>query len=542
MKKRFRGLMSLTVCLAVLVLIFAGCGSASDTGAGTSTAATEQTATTSGTAAAETKDSGSKTEPVTIRVFNRVNAQVVIENNPVLQEVEKEANVKLEYEAPPINNYVDKLQIVMASGDIPDLIYNWGTAGNGADANMETWAANGLLATLDDKIGNYPNLMKNITPDMWKAVKSVNDGKTYIVPRTNIVNHWGYAINQQWLDKLGLKAPTTLDEFTAVCKAFTEGDPDGNGKPDTYGVTFSNPQLGSNSIWNSSYFLAAAFDLPIVNGAKDTDGKYKIKEKMSGYIPYLTYLKQLNDEKIIDPEFLINKIYVDEEKSNQNRVGIRYSHQYTVVANTARVADSYQRFSYYAPLKNAKGVSTDLVIPAMWGGWMISSSSKNIDAILAFLDWGNTAEANQLLQIGIKGEHYDSYDPATKQISRTKEQAEKVATVTSTYMTLANAIDGSGSIIEGADTPEKFGKYTSDFEAASKVFTTINLPAVRSPKILNLNAAIPDLVKEKDDQEVAYITGKITLDQFKDFLEKKWYPATADAEKEYVDAMNKLAQ
>jgi putative aldouronate transport system substrate-binding protein len=534
--------MGLTVCLAVLVLIFAGCGSASDTGAGTSTAATEQTATASGTAAPETKDSGSKTEPVTIRVFNRVNAQVVIENNPVLQEVEKEANVKLEYEAPPINNYVDKLQIVMASGDIPDLIYNWGTAGNGADANMETWAANGLLAALDDKIGNYPNLMKNITPDMWKAVKSVNDGKTYIVPRTNVVNHWGYMVNQQWLDKLGLKAPTTLDEFTAVCKAFTEGDPDGNGKPDTFGVTFSNPQLGSNSIWNSSYFLAAAFDLPIVNGAKDTDGKYKIKEKMSGYIPYLTYLKQLNDEKIIDPEFLINKIYVDAEKINQNRVGICYNHQYGVVGNSAKAADSYQRFSYYAPLKDAKGVSTDLVIPAMWGGWMISSSSKNIDAILAFLDWGNTAEANQLLQIGIKGEHYDSYDPATKQISRTKEQAEKVATVTSTYMTLANAIDGSGSIIEGADTPEKFAKYTSDFEAASKVFTTINLPAVRSPKILNLNAAIPDLVKEKDDQEVAYITGKITLDQFKDFLEKKWYPATADAEKEYVDAMNKLAQ
>ncbi len=43
--------------------------------------------------------------------------------------------MKLVIDAPPIDNYVDKLQIVMASGDLPDLIYNGGTAGNGANAN-----------------------------------------------------------------------------------------------------------------------------------------------------------------------------------------------------------------------------------------------------------------------------------------------------------------------------------------------------------------------------------------------------------------------
>ncbi len=537
MKKSVKGFASFLACLLIVSLLFAGCGTAPAKTEPSGTAAASDKASQPAATPAETT-----VEPVTIRIFNRVNAQVVIENNPILQEVEKLANVKLEYEAPPINNYVDKLQIVMASGEIPDLIYNWGTAGNGADANMETWASNGLIAALDDKIGNYPNLMSNITKDMWEAVKSVNDGKTYIVPRPNVVNNWGYMINQQWLDKLGLKAPTTLDEFTNVCRAFTNDDPDGNGKPDTFGVTFSNPLLGANSIWNSTYFLAAAFDLPIVNGAKDTDGNYKIREKMSGYIPYLTYLKQLNEEKIIDPEFLINKIYVDEEKINQNKVGIRYSHQYAVVANSSKAADSYQRFSYYAPLKNSQGISTNLVTPAMWGGWMISSTCKNIDAVLKFLDWGNTAEANQLFQIGIKGVHYDSYDPAAKMISRTKEQTEKVATVTSTYMTIANAINGSGSIIEGADTQEKYTKFKSDLDTASKVATAINLPAVRSPKILNLNAAIPDLVKKKDDQEVAYIIGKISLDQFKTFLENEWYPATAEAEKEYIDAMNKLGR
>ncbi len=535
MQKTIKGLAITLVCLMILTFVFAGCGTEKKDGENQ-----DATASTAATVAATTAET--KAEPVTIRMFNRVNASVVIEENPVIKEVEKLANVKIVLEAPPINNYVDKLQILMASGDLPDLIYNWGTAGNGADANMETWAQNGLLASVDDKISNYPNLMSNITKDMWEAVKSVNDGKTYIVPRTNVVNHWGYLINEEWLQKLGLKAPTTLDEFTDICRAFTKNDPDGNGQADTFGVTFSNPALGSNTIWNSTYFLASAFNLPIVNGVKDTDGNYKIREKMSGYIPFLTYLKQLNDEKVIDPEFLLNKINVDIDKVNQNRIGIRYAHQFAVMGNLRADANSDKKYSYRAPLKDSKGVINDLVTPAMWGGWMISSKTKDVDAVLKFLDWGNTKEANALLQLGIKGLTYDSYDPETKQISRTAEQAEKLATITSTYMTIANAINGTGAIIEGADTPERLNKFNSELDAALSVMTVVNVPAVRAPKILNLNAEIPDLVKKKDDNEVAYITGKISLEQFKTFLESEWYPATADAEKEYIELMDKMGK
>lgn len=520
MKKSMIRSVRMFVCLMMSVSLFAGCGSKTKT---------EEIAPSS-TAAA-------KAAPITIKMFNRVNAAVVIENNPVIQEVEKLANVKIVLEAPPINNYVDKLQILMASGELPDLIYNWG----GADANMETWAKNGLLAPLDDKISNYPNLMKNITKEMWDAVKSVNDGKTYVVPRANGINHWGYMVNNQWLEKLNLKVPTTLEEFTDVCRAFTKNDPDGNGKADTFGVTFSNPSLGGNTIWNSTYFLASAFSLPIVNGGKDTDGNYKIREKMSGYIPYLTYIKQLNDEKIIDPEFLINKIGVDLDKLNQSRVGIVYAHQTSVMGNLKNDKESDKKYTYNAVLKDSKGVATDYVnsATATWGGWMISKASKNIDGVLKFLDWGNTEEANVLFQLGIKGLTYDSYDPATKQVSRTADQAAKLATLTSTYMTLANTIDGTGAIIEGADTIERNNKYKADFDAAMKKVTVVNLPAVRAPKILNLNAALPDLVKKKDDMEVKFITGNVTLQQFKDFLEKEWYPATEDAEKEYVDTMKK---
>lgn len=53
-------------------------------------------------------------------------------------------------------------------------------------------------------------------------------------------------IRQDWLDNLGLEAPTTIDEFEEVIRAFTEDDPDGNGEKDTYGFTYEGDTIYNN--------------------------------------------------------------------------------------------------------------------------------------------------------------------------------------------------------------------------------------------------------------------------------------------------------
>ena len=42
----------------------------------------------------------------------------------------------------------------------------------------------------------------------------------------------GFYIRKDWLDRLGLSVPTTVDELYAVLKAFREQDPNGNGRKD----------------------------------------------------------------------------------------------------------------------------------------------------------------------------------------------------------------------------------------------------------------------------------------------------------------------
>ena len=63
------------------------------------------------------------------------------------------------------------------------------------------------------------------------------DGHQYGLPEPPpLPKREGLVIRKDWLDKLGLEVPTTPEELLAVAKAFTEQDPDGNGKNDTYGL------------------------------------------------------------------------------------------------------------------------------------------------------------------------------------------------------------------------------------------------------------------------------------------------------------------
>lgn len=65
-------------------------------------------------------------------------------------------------------------------------------------------------------------------------------------------------IRQDWLDNLNLEAPMTIEEFEKVMNAFTNNDPDGNGKDDTFGFTFSGRD-GYGSWMSDASFIFGAY-------------------------------------------------------------------------------------------------------------------------------------------------------------------------------------------------------------------------------------------------------------------------------------------
>ena len=51
-------------------------------------------------------------------------------------------------------------------------------------------------------------------------------------------------LRADWLEKLGLSEPKTMDDVIAISKAFTTQDPDGNGVNDTYGLAITKDLYG----------------------------------------------------------------------------------------------------------------------------------------------------------------------------------------------------------------------------------------------------------------------------------------------------------
>ncbi len=130
--------------------------------------------------------------------------------------------------------YTNKSNIAIASGEIPDVLaVNALQLRNLVEADM----IEDLTAVYDEYASPFTKSL--LKEDGGLAMKaSAFGGKLYALPLTNsnldeVSMLW---VRDDWMKRLNLPEPTTMDGMIAIAKAFTEQDPDGNGKDDTYGL------------------------------------------------------------------------------------------------------------------------------------------------------------------------------------------------------------------------------------------------------------------------------------------------------------------
>jgi len=192
---------------------------------------------------------GKYAEPVTIHVGQQIDPTDTSlppgdtpENNQYTRHIKEHLNIetKIIWQTATGKDYDQKVNLAIASNDLPDLVVV-------NDAQLRQMVKAGQVQDLTQVYEQYasPAIKGIIEKTEGRALKSVTfDGKIMALPNVTargdaVHTMW---IRKDWLDKLNLEVPRTVDELRAVAKAFIEQDPDGNGQKDTIGI--SGPQAG----------------------------------------------------------------------------------------------------------------------------------------------------------------------------------------------------------------------------------------------------------------------------------------------------------
>ncbi|MDR1639172.1 MAG: extracellular solute-binding protein [Clostridiales bacterium] len=377
MKKSF---IQFLVAIAMAALL-AACGASSEPPAAAPAASPGQAADASA-------------EAVTLKVLTMRWGDMgdSFKQNQWLQDAEKKAGVKIEWDARSDADWNEQRALLIGSGTgLPDVFLGNETIKDGdIISNMD------LFLPLDDLIANY-------MPNYKKAIEAIPAFKDLTVFPDGTIRSFAKnlpcrpmtrnqpIINQKWLDNLGLQNPTTLDELKAVLIAFKEGDANGNGDPGDE-IPFSfNADVPVD--------LMNPFGITDINSSRMSwiNGEFVHYPTSENYKSAIKWIRELWEAGVLDQEgFTQDWAMLNNKWQNAeiNIVGLNF--QWSVDAVTGQWKDE---FAGIAPIKGPDGKQ---YAEGDWNGVytiarneaVITRDCKNPEAAARWLDLFYDSEAS----------------------------------------------------------------------------------------------------------------------------------------------------
>jgi putative aldouronate transport system substrate-binding protein len=325
--------------------------------------------------------------------------------------VRKELNINLKVELFPLgNDGLTKLSAAAAANNLPDFFQN-------ISQNLFLQFINqGLIAPVDSLLPLMPQRTKDrySNPTLNKLF-TVN-GKLYALAEGAgpLGKRAGFFIRQDWLDKLNLQTPKTLDDFMNVVTAFTNRDPDGDGQNDTYGFgAILDPTTYQQGLGNFFAPFYGAYGLP---GPWDFSkrGKVQLSVRNPGFLSATEYVRNLVSAKVIDPDWTTLTQNDIRARWKQGKYGIFWE-DFAAAIGQANYAPFDKNFpdAQLVPLsppvgpQGKSGVAEYTSARFSWGVSQKAASAGKGPAIAKLLEWLNAGEGYYLSGFGQKGSNYN---------------------------------------------------------------------------------------------------------------------------------------
>lgn len=241
-----------------------------------------------------------------------------IENNVWSRAYEEELGIKVKYAWTTQGDYDQKLNVSIASGDLPDIFPVNGT-------QLKQLVDSGLIEDMTDLFETYASdLTKKILREDPKQLQSASfNGRLMALPKSGSATDFSQVlwVRQDWLDRLQLPEPKTMDDVIRIAEAFVNEDPDGNNKADTYGLAVG---AGMNGTYTSLRGFFNGFHAYPNSWFKDESGKFVYGGVQPEMRNALEQLSEMYRKGLIDKEFAIKGDDKLIEQMANDKVGLNY--------------------------------------------------------------------------------------------------------------------------------------------------------------------------------------------------------------------------
>ncbi len=480
-------------------------------------------------------------EKVTISTFivQQPSGYTDLATNTFTTWLEEQTNVELDMTIVPSDGAKDKLVLMLASGDYPEMIT--GASFTNADL-MNYGSKEKILIPLNDLIDKHAVTLKQRWSEMpqIKSDMTTLDGNIYGIPSLDSsgIGHsqcsYKMWMNVDWLQKLGLDAPTNTEDFKNVLMAFKNDDPNGNSIADEI------PLTGAINTWNADpyKFILNAFDyFNFDNLLKLKDGKMSFCGNTEGIKEGLKYMADLYANGLIDPAaFTQNEQQMSAIGNNEDVAIVGASgagHLGMLVG--VNFTDRMKNYDNILPLQGPNGyrgilfATTPHVSGANFAITDVCPAEKQ-EAAIKWADLFCREEIAVRTQIGIQGKNWDVADSGATGIDgKTPAEYKYLTFSTSSEVATENDIWGWTLRLIEPDWKNKFqfegDIYDPTNYEARLLRATVKLepyaadvdeipPFFLSPddsaKIGQIFAPLQDYVKTSI---VEFITGKKNVDK-----------------------------
>jgi len=340
-------------------------------------------------------------EKPTLKIMNMYQTYN-FEDQPQHQQLIDMTGYDVEWYMTPSENGTQMVMMQIASGECYDLLFH-----QTADLATQLYDA-GLLMPLNDLLDQYgENIKGNPSAAAWKTA-TAEDGTIFALPSEAFLpqgdasryglQQYGIMFNMDKMNELGLELPSTIDEFYAVCKAYTEatGNPAFTAGKGAWEIHSIMPAYGmGTAVWY------AAGD--------------EIVHRLNhpGLVDYVTFMQKMYAEGLLDPDMPINSNANATEKFTTGKALCMVSafFNYDSVASGFAAAGTNPELLFVPGLTLNEG-DTPILYRAASVSYhtAIPVTAEHPEDVMKWLNIISEAENNKAIYIGEEGVHYQIID------------------------------------------------------------------------------------------------------------------------------------